>query len=253
MAIGILVDGLGRYEQALNCARRCPSPGPSPLVPRGEGRIRARCDEHRPCGRGPPPPGPLPRQTAPGEGENSSALRQPALASAYRVRSARSARVTSPRSWERSRGRGRRRAQFQTSRRAASLAPRARRGLTPEPAVAAPNPRLASPSPALFAGEGRGEGRRRAQLDIRQGDETRTSPTASFLTRICNRTRSVHRRPLLGRTEQRKPFVHQAITRFAGDPAAARITLEATVCSPPGAQPPQALAHCRRTCISPAA
>ena len=25
-----------------NCARRCPSPGPSPLVPRGEGRIRSR-------------------------------------------------------------------------------------------------------------------------------------------------------------------------------------------------------------------
>src|SRR5687768_2884133 len=55
---------------------RCPSPGPSPLVPRGEGRIRSRVSSHPTASAGPPPPGPLPSQTARGEGENSIALRQ---------------------------------------------------------------------------------------------------------------------------------------------------------------------------------
>src|SRR5688572_2007694 len=41
--------------------RGAPSPGPSPLVPRGEGRIRSRCDTHRAAPAGVPhPPAPPP-------------------------------------------------------------------------------------------------------------------------------------------------------------------------------------------------
>jgi hypothetical protein len=56
-----LWDGVqSSSEESRRTAGR-PSPGPSPLVPRGEGR--------RATAPGPPPPGPLPRQTATGEGE----------------------------------------------------------------------------------------------------------------------------------------------------------------------------------------
>src|SRR5688500_2239748 len=51
-----------------------PSPGPSPLVPRGEGRTLTRCDKHRTAPAGGPLPRPLPARSS-RRGENSIALR----------------------------------------------------------------------------------------------------------------------------------------------------------------------------------
>jgi hypothetical protein len=62
--------------RAAGCGPRGPSPGPSPLVPRGEGRIRSRFERHRTASAGRPPSPGLSPPNCRGERRTSIPLRQ---------------------------------------------------------------------------------------------------------------------------------------------------------------------------------